>query len=301
MVDKTDVDRTTFQRFDPGTVSLQQRPYFDRFRARGFRPSDPSERFHEESKYVRGGRVNGRLTGAFHDDALARQQAALAPDYANRPRVSLPDPADEALDVTLRTALERRRSRRTFSGDPLSAARLSNLLHYACGVTGELDWDLDTKSVRAYPSPGALYPVEIYPLVLRGDDLDAGGYYYRPDDHELRRLWTASDDFETEVRDSLLTVQTESTLAGMSMLVVLTGAFWRAKAKYGPRGYRYALQESGHLAQNLQLAADALDLDSTVVGGFDDYRFDDLLGVDGVNESTVYAVAVGGRDGGETA
>ena len=37
---------------------------------------------------------------------------------------------------------------------------------------------------------------------------------------------------------------------------VVTGVFWRSRFKYGPRGYRFALLEAGHLVQNALLAAD---------------------------------------------
>ncbi|MGI8420822.1 MAG: nitroreductase family protein [Gaiellaceae bacterium] len=61
----------------------------------------------------------------------------------------------------------------------------------------------------------------------------------------------------------------------------------------GLRGYRFALLEAGHLAQNLLLTGTALELACIPLGGFFDRRMDDLLDLDGVNESMLYAVAVG--------
>ena len=72
--------------------------------------------------------------------------------------------------------------------------------------------------------------------------------------------------------------------------------FWRTRFKYGLRGYRFALIEAGHVAQNLLLTATALRLGSVPLGGLFDRRIDELLDLDGVNESVLYAVSVGRVD-----
>ena len=78
-------------------------------------------------------------------------------------------------------------------------------------------------------------------------------------------------------------------------LVVVTAFFWRTRFKYGARGYRFVLIEAGHVAQNMLLAATALGLDALPVGGYYDRRLDALVGADGLDEATVYAVLIGGR------
>jgi SagB-type dehydrogenase family enzyme len=69
--------------------------------------------------------------------------------------------------------------------------------------------------------------------------------------------------------------------------------FWRSRFKYGLRGYRFTLLEAGHLVQNVLLSCTALGLAAVPIGGFYDRPVDELLGVDGVNESVVYAVSLG--------
>lgn len=63
--------------------------------------------------------------------------------------------------------------------------------------------------------------------------------------------------------------------------------------KYGPRGYRYVLEEAGHLSQNLMLVAAATELGSLPIGGFRDQLLNELLTVDGVNEAAVYGTILG--------
>src|SRR5207245_817573 len=81
--------------------------------------------------------------------------------------------------------------------------------------------------------------------------------------------------------------------AGAAILVV-SAVFWRSRCKYGLRGYRFALLEAGHLVQNVVLAAAELGLPALPVGGFFDRRLDELIGADGLEESVLYAVALGG-------
>jgi SagB-type dehydrogenase family enzyme len=79
------------------------------------------------------------------------------------------------------------------------------------------------------------------------------------------------------------------------VLILVAAIFGRARFKYGLRGYRFALLEAGHVAQNLLLAAAALGLAAVPLGAFYDRRTDEFLRLDGVNESTLYTVALGGE------
>ena len=77
-------------------------------------------------------------------------------------------------------------------------------------------------------------------------------------------------------------------------LIVVTALFWRSRFKYGARGYRFALLEAGHVIQNAVLVAAALGLQALPVGGFYDRRLDGLVGADGLDEASVYALLLGG-------
>lgn len=79
----------------------------------------------------------------------------------------------------LEEAIQRRRSIRDYSGKPLTMKQLSLLLHSAYGITEP------SGPLRASPSAGALYPLELYPVVNRVEGLVSGVYHYRPKDHSL--------------------------------------------------------------------------------------------------------------------
>jgi nitroreductase len=57
------------------------------------------------------------------------------------------------------------------------------------------------------------------------------------------------------------------------------------------------LLEAGHVVQNVLLAATALELAAVPLGGFYDRRLDELIGVNGVDESSLYLVCIGVREG----
>jgi SagB-type dehydrogenase family enzyme len=146
---------------------------------------------------------------------------------------------------------------------------------------------LDGRARRPVPSGGALYPLELYPAVIGVEGMKPGIYHYDP---YARRLADLERSFE-RLRDALVD---PSLAASSSVAIVITGVFWRSRFKYGQRGYRFTLLEAGHVAQNLVLAAAGLELSALPLGGFYDREVERAIGVDGVDESALYVVLVGG-------
>lgn len=214
--------------------------------------------------------------------------------YPRLPRLDLTPYLGELAQCMLADALRKRRSARDFSGVPFTLERISNLLYYAAGIQDvaehrrKHDWD---SSRRFYPSAGSRYPLEIYPLVLRGDgELKGGLYHYDVKDHALEVLW--EKDF---LKDKTLEgAFVHPHMLDASVILFMTAVFWRTQMKYQEEGYRFVLQEAGHLGQNLYLVSEALGLGCSAIGGYTDTdRIERLLDVDGVTESSVYAFAIG--------
>ena len=216
-----------------------------------------------------------------------KEAAALArtPDYKGYPdAVSISLPSGLApLDVTLEDAIRNRRSRKQFSGSPMSLQELSRLLELGAGVTqyGEI-------ARRAAPSAGALFPVEIYPLVFAVDGVDKGLYHYAALTNTLEFLKPLVSSREIW---PVLDYSFEGTTPAVAF--ALTARLPRVQAKYGERGYRFALMEAGHIAQNMLLTATALSLNSVPAGGFFDDGLNFLIGADGQEEVAVYLVLTG--------
>lgn len=294
-----DLRRTMRQEALLNRTRLAPRTFLEEYEHSAFTPDDLAGRYHENTKYVRGLMAKPRRSVAeFESAAMAYVQSAISPDYPDHELIELPAPDDPGA-VTLGEAMAARRSATAFVERPVSRQAIGTLLGLACGITATIEIDHEgfdrprSKPVRAYPSAGALYPIETYVVVQRASDLPPGRYYYVPERHGLRIL--DQDVSLEDLTDRAFLGAGGGDPSGASILIVLTATFWRALAKYGPRGYRYVLQESGHLAQNLLLTAAAIGLAALPVGGFYDGAVDELVGIDGANQATVYTVAIGPR------
>ncbi len=197
--------------------------------------------------------------------------------------MALSEPTAEG-GAPLWEALRRRRSRRRFRDVPLKESELSQLLWATQGITREASG----VDFRTAPSAGALYPVETYLVVHEVEGVDAGVYHYDVEHHRLEQLKLG--DFRAEVAGAALD---QRIAARANVVFVWTAVFQRSKWKYGERAYRYVYLDAGHIAQNLALAAVALDLGSCQIGALYDAEANDLVGVDGIEESTVYMTVVG--------
>ncbi|MDX6519157.1 MAG: hypothetical protein QOF50_2003 [Gaiellaceae bacterium] len=254
---------------------------------------DPAEEFHEASKLYPSFAAR-QTRGGLLDSHLGLRVSTLrsVKRSSHLPAVPLPQP--RLPSTSFADVVEGRRSDRAFTEAPLQLADLTALLHAAYGVTHQLDIGAPGlgPQLRTVPSGGGLFPLEIYVLPWRVHDLPPALYHFDP----LRRVLEQirQGDFEEDVRAA--TVYDDAAL-GCGVLFVVSAMFWRTRFKYGVRGYRFALLECGHLAQNLLLAAAALGLAAVPLGGFYDRRVDTLLRLDGVNESSLYMVAAGVRAG----
>jgi SagB-type dehydrogenase family enzyme len=251
---------------------------------------DPAEHFHEASKLYPA--FAARTTRARELEHDVQLQASCLRAVRRDPRLDVvPLPEPELAATSFAELVAARRSEREFGADPLSLAELAGILHAAYGRTHQLLDDAPPgigPQFRAVPSGGGLYPLEIFAFARRVLELEPALYHFDP----LRRVLEVVlvGDLATEL--AAATVYPEPATA-CAVFLAVTAVFWRTRFKYGLRGYRFALLEAGHVVQNALLAATALGLASVPLAGFFDARMDELLGLDGVEEATLYAVAIG--------
>jgi SagB-type dehydrogenase family enzyme len=174
--------------------------------------------------------------------------------------IDLPNPIQKGR-LSLEELLAGRRSRREFSGEPLTDEILSQLLWAAQGVT-------DPEGYRTAPSAGALYPLETYLATAEGF------HHYEPRQHRLRRL------VERDLHSSLYKAALEQDAVREAPAVfVIAAVYQRTARKYGEsRSPRYVHLEAGHAAQNLLLQAVALGLGAVPLGAFHDGQVQKALG-----------------------
>ena len=113
----------------------------------------------------------------------------------------------------------------------------------------------------------------------------------RPPEPPVRLPLSALEIMTREQLDYLQAWQKSAYDAGL--VFVWTAIFERCKWKYKQRAYRYTYLDAGHIAQSVALASVALGLGSCQIGAIYDEEANALLGVDEVEESTIYMTTVG--------
>jgi SagB-type dehydrogenase family enzyme len=250
---------------------------------RGVPLDDPAECFHEASRLypnIAPTRLEV-LEELARDGELARSTMRSGLTHDHRRGFDLPAP--RALRSRLGAVIGSRRSERSDILRPVSLRDLATVLamSYAAVPRGR-------GLRRPVPSAGALYPLEAYVVAPAVIGVEPGVHHYDPFRHRLAFLGPLA---LASLREALV----DSSLADVTAaLLVVTGVFWRSRVKYGPRGYRFTLFEAGHLVQNALLASTDLGLAALPVGGFHDVLLDRLVGADGLDEASLYAVALSG-------
>jgi SagB-type dehydrogenase family enzyme len=231
--------------------------------------------FQQETKYERGRLPRGGLDWA--------NKPATYKRYPSVPKIPLPSPQTEGGAPTW-DVFRQRRSVRRFQDGPLQTGELSQLLWAAQGIT-QVNRGF---GLRTAPSAGALYPIEMYVVIHAVEDIVPGVYHYAAEGHELDQLRTG--DFRMDVARAALD---QEIALSANVVFVWTAIFERSKWKYRQRAYRYIYLDAGHIAQNVALGAVALGLGSCQIAALYDDEANSLLGIDGVEESTVYMTVVG--------
>lgn len=296
----------------PGTDDpiggLRPRLYAD-LRRSGLAVSDPSAEDSDpqialwsphELWFHRRSRMDDRCytTEGYGRTQWARGRFDPLPAHRDRhsgPAIELtsPDP-DHREDLSLHTALERRRSIRTHDDSrPITVDQLGALLYRCARVRSVRQVDGVDYVSRPYPSGGAAHELELYPVVRLVDGLEPGMYHYDAHAHLLRMVRPAGP----ETRQTLNRAARASLQSGSVPQVVLliTARFGRVMWAYERMPYALILKHIGVLYQTMYLVATAMGLAACALGGGDATEFNELTGVDYTTESAVGEFLLGSR------
>jgi len=191
-------------------------------------------------------------------------------------------------DVSVEEAILLRRSVREYTPDPIKLGHLAMILWAAYGIT-------DPRGLRASPSAGATYPLEVYVVVgERGVLLEDGAYLragvYKYDAHRHLLIFVRGGDVRGELGGAALG---QEWVEEAPTSLVVCAVFERTTYYYGERGrVRYVPMEVGHLGQNVYLMATALGYGTVVVGAFNDHRVRAVIGAM-PDEVPMYIIPIG--------
>lgn len=212
---------------------------------------------------------------------------SLIKKYKNVEIIKLPPPNPSLASNPTGINISMRRSFRDFKPKPISLSTLSTLLYLVVGITA---WE-DQWPLRAYPSAGALQPVEAYIIANYVNSIDMGLYHYNVQDHVLEVL-KKSDLRETIVNIAL----DQDFLYNASVILILSIVYSRTLWKYGDRAYRYALLDTGASMENAYLVATAMGLGACAIGAYYDDDLNNLLGLNENEEMTQVMIAIGHKE-----
>ncbi|CCI23764.1 conserved hypothetical protein [Microcystis aeruginosa PCC 9809] len=208
-------------------------------------------------------------------------------------------------DATLTEAIETRKSVREYDDShPISIEQLGEFLYRTARVKELLDVeelmgevlrrnpaykpapnvDYGEVSRRPYPGGGAMYELEIYPVVLHCQGLNQGIYHYDPLNHQLEQIVESEEDLLTVLGYGLCEYVIDPR---PQVLLVITARFGRLFRSYRSTAYALVLKHIGVLQQNFYLVATNMGLAPCAWGVGDSDAFGRAIGLDYVEESAV--------------
>ena len=191
--------------------------------------------------------------------------------------------------------LDIRRSVRVYDESvPMTQSQLAFMLYTAQGIQEYRGKD-EAFTLRPVPSGGARHPFETYIAIRNVEGLEAGLYYYVPTANIGEKKVSITflgplEDWDNQIPQMLMD---QKWAAKAPVVLFLTCIPYRSEWRYKELSHRVVLIDLGHVGQNIMLSAASLGLGSCCIAAYDQESCDKIIGLDGVDEYTVYAVAVG--------
>lgn len=181
--------------------------------------------------------------------------------------------------------IKKRKSTRSFS-----RSRIINFEELSGLAWATLGSYQRSPSINSYtiPSGGGLYPTEQYFILLKDNNVFKKGIYFW--DKNSNKFLLVNN----VISKSKLNLIFDNNLIKSSLAIqVITSKIPRLTEKYSNRGYRYALIEIGHAAQNSYLFCAENNLSAVEYGGFIDDKLSDFIGINSNEELPVICMILG--------
>lgn len=190
--------------------------------------------------------------------------------------------------IDLAAAIGGRKSRRHFSAQSLELTELAFLLWATQGVRKVLGRGT---ALRNVPSAGSRHSFETYLFIGNVAGVPPGLYRFLPFENQLVHI----RDIE-EMGHVLGQAAYGQKFVGTAAVTFAWACIpYRTEWRYGLTAHRVMLLDAGHVCQNLYLACEAIDAGTCAIGAYDQQAMDELIGLDGEEEFTLYLAPVGKR------
>lgn len=234
---------------------------------------------------------SNRLTIDFSstDQHRGIKPPALQKPYTHdQPLIKLPKKNEwtSIKKIDLFNAIDQRSSHRRYKQLPLKLDELAFLLWSTQGIKEMIDAN---HAFRTVPSAGCRHAFETYLAVLNVESLNPSIYRYLPLANSLV-LEKACDNLSQK----LIAAALGQTFIGMSAVVFIWATLpSRMEWRYDRAAHRVIAMDAGHVCQNLYLACEAIGSGTCAIAAYHQEKMDELIGVDGEDEFTIYLAPVG--------
>ncbi len=226
--------------------------------------------------------------------SLTDQSRGIKPPPAEKPcnpedrRIDLVKPGNwkSISEVSVENAIAQRKSRRSYNQEEIKLEELSFLLWATQGLREKRS---ATRNYRTVPSAGCRHALETYIAAFRIEGIPKAIYRYLPMSHQLVEV------VKHENLEGLLIKATlGQSFAGKSAVTFIwTTIPARMEWRYGRASYKVIALDVGHVCQNLYLSCEAIGAGTCAIAAYDQEFADKILGIDGVEEFTIYMAPVG--------
>ena len=222
------------------------------------------------------------------DQELKKPQPPLAKAPMTDRILDLPtDFSGLEIDGDFLHIINSRKSHRVYTREPLTLTELSYLLWCTQGVKDVRGRAYAT--LRTVPCGGARHEFECYLALQNVEGLEDGLYHYLPMKHQIEFLGPR-EDLEDFISRS---VCEQSWAAKANAVFYYSCVFYRAEWRYGIWAHAPILMDSGHVTENLYLAATSICLGGCAIAAVDPHIANEAFGLDGKEETVFYAMPVG--------
>ena len=180
-----------------------------------------------------------------------------------------------------------RKSHRVYTQAPMSLLELSYLLWCTQGVKSVRGKAYAT--LRTVPCGGARHEFECYLALRNVTNLEDGLYHYLPMKHQMEFLGP-KEDLEDFISRSLCG---QSWATKANAVFYYSCVFYRAEWRYGIWAHAPILMDSGHVTENLYLAATSIGLGGCAIAAVEPQTANEAFTLDGQEETIFYAMPVG--------
>ena len=230
-------------------------------------------------------------TGYLSDQQLKKPQPPLTKAAMTDTAIDLPkDFSSLPVNHDFLNVINSRASHRVYTKEPMSLTELSYILWCTQGVKEIRGRSYAT--LRTVPCGGARHEFETYMAVMNVTGLTPGIYHYLPMTQQIELL-SEPRDLKTFAGESLLG---QNWAARADVIFYYSVVNYRAEWRYGIHAHRIILIDAGHITENLYLAATSIGMGSCAIGAVNGRLCDEVIGLDGEEEFTIYAHVLGKTD-----